>query len=123
MNMFTISVEVSFQASHQLTLPDGEKEPVHSHDWLVTAELGAEKLNDIGVVMDFHQLRAMLNEITAELGDASMVKKEYFRRNNPSAENVAKYIYDKLEPDMPGAVKLRNVRVVEEPGCSATFCR
>lgn len=122
-DMFAISVETSFQASHQLTLSDGEKEPVHSHDWLVTAELVSEKLDDMGVVMDFHQLRAKLNEITAKFGDTALAKMEYFRRNNPSAENVAKYIYDKLEPGLPSGVKLRNIRVVEEPGCSATFYR
>ncbi len=122
-DMFTISVETSFRASHQLTLPDGKKEPVHSHDWLVTAELASEKLNNMGVVMDFHQLRAMLIEVASELGDNALAKMDCFRRNNPSAENVAKYIYDKLEAGLPGGVKMRNVRVVEEPGCSATFCR
>lgn len=121
--MFAISVETSFRASHQLTFPDGEKEPIHSHDWLVTAELAGEKLNDTGVVMDFHQFRVMLEEVTAGLGDNALVKIDYFQRNNPSAENVAKYIYYKLEPGLPSGVKLQNVRVVEEPGCSATFCR
>jgi len=121
-DMFTISVETSFRASHQLTLPDGRREPVHSHDWLVTAELGSGKLNDMGVVMDFHLLRAMLDEVIAGFGDTSLEKVDYFRRNNPSAENVAKYIYDKLQARLPGGVKLRNIRVVEEPGCWATFC-
>jgi len=122
-DMFTISVETSFRASHQLTLPDGGKEPVHSHDWLVTAELASEKLNDMGVVMDFHQLRAMLDEITAELEDTALEKLACFQRNNPSAENVSKYIYEKLHAGLAGGVELRNVKVVEEPGCSATFSR
>lgn len=119
--MFAISVETSFRASHRLTLPDGEKEPAHSHDWLVTAELASEKLNDMGVVMDFHQLRAMLDEITAELDDTALEELGCFQRNNPSAENVCKYVYDKLHAGLPDGVKLRNVKVVEEPGCWATF--
>ncbi|MFH1719946.1 MAG: 6-carboxytetrahydropterin synthase [Planctomycetota bacterium] len=121
--MFTISVETSFRASHQLTLPGGRKEPVHSHDWLVTADVGSEKLNDMGVVMDFHLLRAMLDEVIAGFSDAALERDDHFRQNNPSAENVAKYIYDKLRDALPDGVKLRNIRVVEEPGCSATFCR
>jgi len=65
----------------------------------------------------------MLDEITAGLDDTALEKLDCFQRNNPSAENVSKYIYDKLQPGLPSGVKLRNVRVVEEPGCSATFCR
>ena len=63
--MFTISVETHFQASHQLTLPDGSKEPVHSHDWVVTASLSSEKLNNMGVVMDFQALQAMIDKTVA----------------------------------------------------------
>jgi 6-pyruvoyltetrahydropterin/6-carboxytetrahydropterin synthase len=119
--MFTISVERHFQASHQLTLPDGSKEPVHSHDWVVTASLSSEKLNNMGVVMDFRALKAMIDETVADFNNKALDSIAYFQQNNPSAENVAKYIYEKLLIELPEGVKLQNVRVVEEPGCSATF--
>ena len=119
--MFTISVETHFQASHQLTLPDGSKEPVHSHDWAVTASLSSEKLNNMGVVMDFHTLREMVDKTVAGFDNTALESIGYFQQNNPSAENVAKYIYDKLRNELPEGVKLRNIRVVEEPGCSAKF--
>ncbi len=119
--MFTISVERHFRASHQLTLPDGSKEPVHRHDWVVTADVSSERLNNIGVVMDFQTLQALIDKIVAGFDNKALESISYFQQNNPSAENVAKYIYGKLLIELPKGVKLRNIRVVEEPGCSAMF--
>jgi 6-pyruvoyltetrahydropterin/6-carboxytetrahydropterin synthase len=102
-------------------LPDGSKEPVHQHDWVVTASLSSERLNNMGVVMDFQALQAMIGKTVADFDNTALESIGYFQRNNPSAENVAKYIYDKLRIELPEGVKLRNIRVVEEPGCSAKF--
>jgi len=106
-----------------LVLPDGSKEPAHSHDWVVTAAVSSEKLDDMGVVMDFRALREIVANVTAELDNTALGDIEYFCRNNPSAENVARYIYEKLRAKLPEAVKLQNVRVMEEPGCWAEFSR
>ena len=65
--MFTISVETHFWASHQLTSPDGSKEPVHRHNWLVAADVSSDKLNNMGIVMNFQSLSAILNKTIAEL--------------------------------------------------------
>ncbi len=119
--MFTITVETHFRASHQLILPDGSKEPVHSHDWAVTAAVRSDKLDEMGVVMDFCVLREMLDNATAELDNKALDEVEHFRQNNPSAENVSFYIYDKFRVDLPDGVKLQSVKVVEEPGCSAEY--
>jgi 6-pyruvoyltetrahydropterin/6-carboxytetrahydropterin synthase len=121
LKMFIISVERRFRASHQLILPDGSKEPVHNHDWVVIAEVGSEKLNNIGVVMNFQKLQAMIDEIVAGFSNKPLETVGYFQQNNPSAENVSKYIYEKLQVGLAEGVELRSVRVVEEPGCSATY--
>jgi 6-pyruvoyltetrahydropterin/6-carboxytetrahydropterin synthase len=119
--MFSISVEKHFRASHQLVLEDGSKEPSHNHNWSVTATLSSDRLNNMGVVMDFQELKAILNEAVAEFENSALETIEHFQRNNPSAENVAKYIYEKLHKRVPEGVKLRNIRIIEEPGCSAQF--
>lgn len=119
--MFTISVETSFWASHQLVLLDGSKETVHHHNWLVSADVSSDKLNSMAVVMDFQELKAMVDNIVAEFDNMALNEISYFRQNNPSAENVARYIYEKLRAKLPEGVKLQNIRVVEEPGCAANF--
>lgn len=119
--MFTISVETRFWAAHQLIMPDGSKEPLHYHNWLVTADVAGEKLNDMAVVMDFHDLKAMLDNIVAGFNNNTLNDIPCFKQNIPSAENVAKYIYDKLKVALPEGVHLRSVKVVEQPGCEAKF--
>ncbi len=119
--MFTVSVETHFWASHQLTLPDGSKEPLHHHNWVVTADVGSNELNGTGLIMDFRQLRAMVDNIVAEFDNIRLDRIDYFQRNSSSAENVAKYIYEKLRTKLPKAITLNHIRVAEEPGCSAKF--
>ena len=119
--MFTLTVETRFWASHQLTLPDGSKEPLHAHNWSAAADVSSNVLSDMGFVMDFHQLKRMLDDIVAEFNDIALENIDYFRKNPSSAENVAKYLYEKLQLAMPEGVRLEAVSVTEEPGCSAKF--
>lgn len=119
--MYVISIESRFEASHQLILPDGSKESDHQHNWQVTAEVSSDRLNNEAVVMDFRQLKAEVDEIVFELDGKPLEKIEYFQRNNPSAENVAKYIYERLKFKLPKGLKLQSVRVVEQPGFTAKF--
>ena len=119
--MFTIRVETHFPASHRLTLPDGSMEPAHEHDWLVTADVSRRELDQMGLVISFQKLRAILDETVSDFNHTALETIDYFQRNNSSAENVAKCIYERLQNKLPEGVRLRSVRVVEEPGCSATF--
>ena len=119
--MLTVSVKTRFWASHQLTLPNGSKEPLHSHNWSVTADVSGDKLSNMGLVIDFRRLAAMLDNIVADFDNMTLDSIDYFQPINSTAENVAKYIYEKLQPGLPKGVKLEAVRVVEEPGCLAKF--
>jgi len=121
--LFTVNVETHFWASHQLTLPDGSKEPLHHHNWSVTAGVSVSKLNSMGLVMDFRRLKAVLDNIVANFDNTQLEKLDYFQQNNSSAETVAKYIYEKLEPKLPNGLKLNHIKVVEKPGCSAKFSK
>ena len=119
--MFTVSVETHFWASHQLTLPDGSKESLHRHNWAVTANVSSSELDSMGLVTDFRWLKAMVDNIVADFDNIQLEQLDYFQRNNSSAENVAKHIYEKLKPKLPNGLKLNNIKVVEESGCSAKF--
>jgi 6-pyruvoyltetrahydropterin/6-carboxytetrahydropterin synthase len=106
-----------------LTLADGSKEPVHRHNWTVTAEVGRSELDGMGLVMDFRRLKTMVDSIAADFDNSQIERLGYFEKNNPSAEAVAKYIYEKLEPKLPGDVSLNRVIVAEQPGCTAEFSK
>ena len=71
--------------------------------------------------MDFHRLEKLICDITAPFEDKILNELNYFTINNPSAENVAKYIYDNLKGCLPVGVVLNHVLVVEEPDCQAKY--
>lgn len=121
--MFIIAVETHFKASHQITLPDGSKEPLHRHNWIVTVEVSSQKLNEMGLVMDFVRLKKDIEKTVAPFENTALEANDYFRKTNSSAENVAKFIYEQLEPIIPAPVKLEFVSVVEEPRCQAKYCK
>jgi len=121
--LFTVSVETHFWASHQLTLPDGSKESLHRHNWAVTADVSSSELNSLGLVMDFRSLKATVDNIVADFDNIQLEQLDYFQRSNSSAENVAKYIYEKLKPKLPNGLKLNHIKVVEEPSCSVKFSK
>ena len=121
--MFTINVGTSFYASHQLTLPDGSKEKLHKHNWQVSVQIQNPQLNKMGLVMDFNRLKAKLENVVSDFNAVQMEEIDYFKKNNSSAENVAKYIYQKLEKKITDQLKLNYVQVTEEPGFSAKFMK
>lgn len=121
--LFSVSVETHFWASHQLTLPDGSKEPLHQHNWVVTVDVNSSELNSMGLIMDFRRLKTMVDNIVTDFDNIQLEKLDYFQQNNSSAEAVARYIYEKLEPRLSGDLKLNYIRVAEQPGCSAKFSK
>ena len=119
--MFKVTVQTSFWASHQLTLPDGKKEPLHSHNWKVTAEVRGEKLNQTGLLIDFDKLKKLIDNITESFTNQPLENNEYFRNSNSTAEMIAKYIFENLQPQLPEHLILDCISVTEEEGCSGKF--
>lgn len=121
--MFTVRVESVFHASHQLIFADGSKESLHKHDWRTIVSVDSYGLSGEGLVMDFRQLKKLLDETIAGFEGKSLNEIDCFKRDNPSAENVARYIFEELENKLPKGVKLRNVKVFEQPGFSVKFAK
>jgi 6-pyruvoyltetrahydropterin/6-carboxytetrahydropterin synthase len=119
--VFTITVETQFKAKHSIALPDGSREPEHEHFWAVSVEINADKLDDNGMVMDFAQLKARLNNITSKLTGAVLNNIDYFHKNRPTSESVAVYVFEQLEPNLPERVRLESVMVSEQVGCMSRY--
>jgi 6-pyruvoyltetrahydropterin/6-carboxytetrahydropterin synthase len=121
--LFTITIETQFKASHSVTLPDGSREPEHEHFWAVSVEVVTDKLDGRGMAIDFARLKARLGDVTSKLSGDLLNDVDYFREKGPTAENVAVYVFDKLEQNLPTGVRLEAVTVSEQIGCSARYCK
>ncbi len=102
-------------------MPDGSLEPAHAHNWSATTEVSCPELDANGMVMDFCRLKDSLDTIITDLTGVGIEHLEYFKANGQTAEVVARYIFGKLQPELPDRVKLESVEVVEQPGCAAKF--
>ena len=117
---FEISTTRSFSAAHALRLYDGSLEPVHGHNWRVKVTVAAPKLDAIGVVMDFHELERLVDQLVVPLHNRHLNDVEPFARElNPSAENVALHVGRSLR--LPNGVRLVSVEVWETDTNSATY--
>ncbi|MFB3922448.1 MAG: 6-carboxytetrahydropterin synthase QueD [Terriglobia bacterium] len=120
--MFEISVDYSFAAGHALRGYKGKCENVHGHNYKVRVTVGGEQLNSIGLVMDFVDLRAAIKALAERLDHRFMNDIPPFDQLNPSAENLAKYFYDGLEPTTrDNGVHVRSVTIWETDTTSATY--
>jgi 6-pyruvoyltetrahydropterin/6-carboxytetrahydropterin synthase len=116
---FELTTTRHFSASHQLRLYDGSIEPLHGHNWTVKVTVAAEKLDSIGVVMDFHELERLTDLLVVPMHNRHFNELPAFKSVNPSAENVAVYVASNL--GLPSAVRLVRVEVWETEGNSAVY--
>ncbi|HSV15694.1 MAG TPA: 6-carboxytetrahydropterin synthase [Tepidisphaeraceae bacterium] len=116
---FEIRTVRSFSAAHQLRLYDGSIEPLHGHNWRVQVTVSAPQLDAIGVVMDFHELERLIDQIITPMHNRHLNDLPAFAQVNPSAENVALHIGTTLR--LPANARLQRVQVWETPENSAVY--
>jgi len=120
--MFELMVETHFSSAHQLRGYKGACERLHGHNWKVQVYVLAERLNDIDIAMDFHDLKRITEEVLAPLDHGFLNDIFPFTEKNPSSENIAKWIYDSLKKKLDdGDVNLSAVTVWESETASATY--
>jgi 6-pyruvoyltetrahydropterin/6-carboxytetrahydropterin synthase len=123
--MFEISVEDSFAAGHALRGYRGKCENPHGHNYKVRITVSGEQLDNIGLLLDFKDLKQAMNQVVDRLDHQMLNDIEPFRQLNPSAENMAKYFYDetsrRLLQATEGRVKVKQVKVWETDTTTATY--
>ena len=116
--MFSIKIEAYFSAAHNLRGYRGKCEKLHGHNWKIEVELFKDKLDKAGMVLDFRYLKGKLNKVLEKLDHKYLNNLAYFKKFNPTSENIAKYIYDSLKAR---ASSLKSVTVWESDNCSASY--
>lgn len=115
--MYKISKQFSFSASHILEgLP--QEHPcsrLHGHNYVITVHLKAERLNGVGFVKDYRELDNVKKYIDETLDHRHLNDLFPF---NPTAENIAKYLYDVFKKDIP---EIYAVEVSETPKTTAIY--
>jgi len=120
--MFELKIIADFAAAHQLKMVAKKCENLHGHNWKIEVCMAGKRLNDAGVLMDFGEIKAHLSDIMASLDHKFLNELEYFRDDNPSSENIARYIAESLQKKIDGStVKVARVTAWESDSACATF--
>lgn len=117
--MYEIRVESDFAAAHFLADYHGKCERLHGHNYRVLAHARGDSLDSGGMLVDFGVLKGALREVCARLDHSNLNDLPVFG-NNPSAERIAKYVFDELVPLLPGA-GISAVDVYETPTSRARY--
>jgi 6-pyruvoyltetrahydropterin/6-carboxytetrahydropterin synthase len=93
---YTLKVITDFAAAHSLRDYPGDCSQLHGHNWKIEVEVTATSLDDIGIGVDFKQIRSQTNEVCERLDHTYLNEISPFNEINPTAENIAAYIYTEL---------------------------
>lgn len=122
MPVYRLTVTSDFSAAHQLRHYQGKCERMHGHNFGVEAVVQGSSLRpDTGILMDFKELKRLLNQVLESLDHRLLNDVRFFADQNPSSENLARYVYTELAPRLPQGVSLVEVTVSEKDSSRATY--
>ena len=120
--MYEVIVIVKFSAAHQLRGYDGKYENLHGHNWTATVIVQAQELDAMEVGIDFVMLKKKTEEILARIDYKNINEVPPFDKLNPSAENIARWLFQNLAQEInTEKVKVRRVQVNEFEHSGAAY--
>ncbi len=119
--MFTVKVSDSFSAAHRLKGYQGDCERLHGHNYRVELSVESPSLTATGIVADFRELKTILKGILEEMDHQYLNDLPAFSTKNPSAENIAQYIYTSLAKVVNSPARLKEVTVWENENCRVSY--
>jgi len=121
--MFEVTIEESFAAGHALRNYRGKCENVHGHNYRCQVTIEGGQLDEIGLLVDFVELKRVVHSVLDRMDHQWLNDFPPFDVLNPSAENMARYIYQQVNEGIKTreGVRLANVRLWETDTAHATY--
>ena len=131
--MFRVTREIHFCYGHRLLNYEGKCRHLHGHNGKVVITLEGERLDALGMVMDFTHIKRVVSRWIDETLDHTMLlhrddpvlplllergERVHVLDVNPTAENIAKLIYDYA---VGQGFPVAEVRLWETESCYATY--
>ena len=121
--LFEVMIERNFSSAHQLRGYKGKCENLHGHNYKIEIYARGRELNDIGLLVDFVELKEAADEVVNFLDHRNINELEPFVQElNPSAENLARFILERVARRVgDDRVQIYKVRCFETPTSVATY--
>ena len=116
-------IERNFSSAHQLRGYRGKCENLHGHNYKIEIYARGRELNNIGLLVDFVELKEAADELVTYLDHKNLNELEPFvEEQNPSAENVARFVLERLAAKINDErEQIYKVRCFETPTSVATY--
>lgn len=99
---YTLKVVTDFAASHIIEGHPGKCSRLHGHNWKIEVEVTASALNDIGMAIDFADLKAAVSEIVDAMDHRHLNDLAPFEGISPTAEHLARIIHQGMRERIEG---------------------
>ncbi len=120
--LYEVKIITSFAAAHNLRNFKGKCENLHGHNWKIEVVLRGQDLNESDLLVDFAEVKQETNKILGELDHRYLNDIPFFRENNPSSENIARYIYERLASSFGNTgITIHSVSAWESDNACATY--
>lgn len=113
--MYELTVKGHFDAAHSLPSYPGECAKMHGHTWDVEVTVAGEDLDDIDILYDFKRLKEDLAEELAPFDHIVLDEVPPFDTIPPTAENLARILFERLRGRVDACVHVAEVAVWESP--------
>jgi 6-pyruvoyltetrahydropterin/6-carboxytetrahydropterin synthase len=136
--MIICTRKLEFDSAHRVMEHESKCKMLHGHRYVLEASFGTKELDKIGRVIDFGLIREILGKWIDDNFDHTTIlyekdknlgeniskitgQKIYYMTENPTAENIAKHLFEDICPQLFAnyPVKCVSIRVHETPNCSA----
>ena len=125
--MHTIFKDFSFAAAHAIRGHTRGCENLHGHNYRVRVHLRARRLDALGMVLDFADLKAVMQEVIGPFDHRVLNEVPPFDERNTTAELLAQYVYDEVSKRFRGGedagqrIQVARVEVWENDTACAVF--
>lgn len=120
--MYRILKELSFAAGHFIRGHAGECRHPHGHNYRLRLHLEASELDPLGMVADFADVKAMLQDIVSPLDHRMLNEVPPFTERNTTAELIAEFVFREAARRLgPGRVRVARVEVWENDTSCGVF--
>lgn len=119
--VYELTVKDHFDAAHALVGYPGACQYVHGHTWDVEVVLEGTKLDEVGILYDFKDIKTDLHRILDNFDHHFINDVAPFDKLNPTAEHMARILYYELAQTLPDSIKLKEVAVWESPVAKVSY--
>lgn len=119
---YTMKIVTDFAAAHWLRNYDGPCNRLHGHNWKVEVQVNAQDLDNVGMGLDFADIKTATKDVIGSLDHRNLNDIPPFDQQNPTAENIAAFLYRQLSQRLNTArVKVAAVTLWETERACVTY--